>query len=221
MLTIVVNFSGTSPIVAEPAPSGSVFAWQWRSSTCHPQRSQLIQSRAWMHPRPLNFSCKPIEACCTGSAVDSAAMKLRLWISCKRPYLGYFAVGTDSETTPRPLLGSPTLRREHAMHAPPEGPGGRQVAHRRCAARTVRTCVAGRVRRIHPAHKHHQGQHAPDSPEQYEAKQEAMDRGVNSEIPEGALTGRCQVVFASLDLTQDLCHAIGPDDLPESISSRV
>ncbi len=46
-----------------------------------------------------------------------------------------------------------------------------------------------------------------------------MDRGVNSEISEGALTGRCQVVFASLDLTQDLCHAIGPDDLPESVSS--
>ncbi len=41
------------------------------------------------------------------------------------------------------------------------------------------------------------------------------------EIPAGVLTDRYQAVFASLDLTQDLCHAIGPDDLPESVSSRV
>ena len=51
--------------------------------------------------------------------------------------------------------------------------------------------------------------------------QEAMDRGVDFEMPAGVLTDRYQAVFASLDLTQGLCHAIGPDDLPESVFSCV
>jgi len=40
-------------------------------------------------------------------------------------------------------------------------------------------------------------------------------------MPAGVLTDRYQAVFASLDLTQGLCHAIGPDDLPESVFSCV
>jgi hypothetical protein len=54
-----------------------------------------------------------------------------------------------------------------------------------------------------------------------DAKQVAMDRGVDFEVPEGALTGRCKAVFASLELTQDLCQALGPDDLPATLVKRI
>ncbi len=70
----------------------------------------------------------------------------------------------------------------------------------------------------------------PDSTDAYEssicrdllsAKQEAMDRGVAFEIPPGVLTGRCQAVFDSLDLTQGMCQALGADELPSTLSSRI
>jgi len=54
-----------------------------------------------------------------------------------------------------------------------------------------------------------------------DAKQEAMDRGVDFEIPPGVLTGRCQAVFDSLDLTQGMCQALGADDLPETVAGRI
>lgn len=54
-----------------------------------------------------------------------------------------------------------------------------------------------------------------------DAKQSAMDRGVEFEIPPGVLTGRCKAVFDSLDLTQDLCRSLGPDPLPSNVASRI
>ncbi|MCP4758417.1 MAG: sigma-70 family RNA polymerase sigma factor [Planctomycetes bacterium] len=54
-----------------------------------------------------------------------------------------------------------------------------------------------------------------------DAKQEAMDRGVEFEIPIGGLTDRCKAVFESLDLTQDMCHALGADELPTSVVDRI
>jgi RNA polymerase sigma-70 factor (ECF subfamily) len=54
-----------------------------------------------------------------------------------------------------------------------------------------------------------------------DAKQAAMDRGVDFEIPPGVLTGRCKAVFESLDLTQDMCQALGADDLPDPVATRI
>ncbi len=54
-----------------------------------------------------------------------------------------------------------------------------------------------------------------------DAKQEAMDRGVEFEIPAGVLTGRCKAVFDSLDLAQGICNALGADELPSSVADRI
>lgn len=47
------------------------------------------------------------------------------------------------------------------------------------------------------------------------AKQEAMDKGVDFPIPERHLCERCRSVFATLDMTEDVCFALGNAKLPE------
>ncbi len=49
------------------------------------------------------------------------------------------------------------------------------------------------------------------------AKQEALDRGVELPIAAGDLCDRCRGLFATLDLAQDVCRAIGRGDLPPSL----
>ena len=57
------------------------------------------------------------------------------------------------------------------------------------------------------------------------AKQEALDRGVDFPIPEEHLCERCRSVFATLDLAEDVCHALGdaklPDDARKKLEERV
>jgi RNA polymerase sigma-70 factor (ECF subfamily) len=47
------------------------------------------------------------------------------------------------------------------------------------------------------------------------AKQEALDHGVD--MPQSVVCERCQAVFASLDLAQDICHELGDGRLPEQL----
>jgi RNA polymerase sigma-70 factor, ECF subfamily len=57
------------------------------------------------------------------------------------------------------------------------------------------------------------------------AKQEALDRGVDFPIPAAHLCERCRTVFATLDLANDVCHAMQgaelPDEVREAIEARV
>ena len=50
-----------------------------------------------------------------------------------------------------------------------------------------------------------------------QAKQEALDRGVPFPLAPGELCDRCQSLFATLDLTQEACHAIGRGELPPAV----
>lgn len=47
------------------------------------------------------------------------------------------------------------------------------------------------------------------------AKQEALDRGVDFPIPKQHMCERCRSVFATLDLTEDVCHLLGDVKLPD------
>lgn len=47
------------------------------------------------------------------------------------------------------------------------------------------------------------------------AKQEALDRGVDFPIPGERICDRCRSAFVTLDLAQDVCHALGDAKLPE------
>ena len=49
------------------------------------------------------------------------------------------------------------------------------------------------------------------------AKQDALDRGVEFPVQESLICERCQSVFATLDLTSDLCRRIGAGPLPNEI----
>jgi RNA polymerase sigma-70 factor (ECF subfamily) len=49
------------------------------------------------------------------------------------------------------------------------------------------------------------------------AKQDALDRGVPFPAQQGLLCERCRSVFASLDVTQDLCHRLAQGPLPASL----
>jgi hypothetical protein len=57
------------------------------------------------------------------------------------------------------------------------------------------------------------------------AKQEALDKGVDFPIPEEHLCERCRSVFATLDLTGDVCHLLGdvklPADARRALEARV
>ena len=52
-----------------------------------------------------------------------------------------------------------------------------------------------------------------------EAKQEALDRGV--EFPQEVICDRCRAVFASLDLTGDICAALGRGEMPSGLEKRL
>lgn len=47
-----------------------------------------------------------------------------------------------------------------------------------------------------------------------QAKQEALDRGVDLPLAPGELCSRCRSLFSTLDLTQEACRAIGQGELP-------
>lgn len=51
------------------------------------------------------------------------------------------------------------------------------------------------------------------------AKQEALDRGVP--FDGSVICERCQSVFASLDLTQEVCRDLAGDELPEGLRERL
>lgn len=49
------------------------------------------------------------------------------------------------------------------------------------------------------------------------AKQEALDRRVPFRVPQRELCERCQALFATLDLTQEVCSAIGRGEMPATL----
>lgn len=51
------------------------------------------------------------------------------------------------------------------------------------------------------------------------AKQEALDRGVP--FDSGVICERCRSVFATLDLTQDVCRQLALDELPDRLVQRL
>lgn len=53
------------------------------------------------------------------------------------------------------------------------------------------------------------------------AKQEALDRGAEFPRAKEIICERCQVVFASMDLAQDLCLHMGEGELPEELRTLV
>lgn len=53
------------------------------------------------------------------------------------------------------------------------------------------------------------------------AKQDALDRGVRFEFPDGIVCERCAGVFASLDLAQEACRAAGRGELPEALRQAI
>lgn len=53
------------------------------------------------------------------------------------------------------------------------------------------------------------------------AKQDALDRGVEMPCPEADLCARCRAIFASMDLTQQLCRSLGDDPLDEGVRASV
>ncbi|MCA8950870.1 MAG: RNA polymerase sigma factor [Planctomycetes bacterium] len=52
-----------------------------------------------------------------------------------------------------------------------------------------------------------------------QAKQDALDRGVSMPNADGILCERCEAVFASLDLAQDVCAGLGDGAMPERLRS--
>lgn len=54
-----------------------------------------------------------------------------------------------------------------------------------------------------------------------QAKQEALDRGVEFPMPQSELCERCQALFRTLDLTQDACRYIGEGQLPAQLRSKL
>ena len=53
------------------------------------------------------------------------------------------------------------------------------------------------------------------------AKQEAMDRGVPFAVSDDLICERCSALFATLDLTRDVCQRIGEGELPAALRSRL
>jgi len=53
------------------------------------------------------------------------------------------------------------------------------------------------------------------------AKQEALDQGVSFPIPGEELCERCSSVFATLDLADEACHAIGDVQLPDHVREQL
>lgn len=53
------------------------------------------------------------------------------------------------------------------------------------------------------------------------AKQEALDHHVHFEFPEQIVCEHCSEFFATLDLSQNICHEIATGDLPEGLRDRI
>ena len=53
------------------------------------------------------------------------------------------------------------------------------------------------------------------------AKQDALDRGVDADVPDDLICDRCEALFATLDLTQEACRAIGRGELPAEVRAQV
>lgn len=53
------------------------------------------------------------------------------------------------------------------------------------------------------------------------AKQEALDRGVPFPVPEEHFCERCRSVFASLDMAEDVCYALGDAKLPDAARRKL
>lgn len=54
-----------------------------------------------------------------------------------------------------------------------------------------------------------------------QAKQEALDRGVDLPVPQQEICFRCQAVFATLDLARDVCRDLSKGPLPEDVRERL
>lgn len=54
-----------------------------------------------------------------------------------------------------------------------------------------------------------------------QAKQEALDRGVELAIPGDTLCERCRAVFTTLDLSKDACRSIREGGLPETVREHL
>lgn len=54
-----------------------------------------------------------------------------------------------------------------------------------------------------------------------DAKQEALDRGVEFPVPQGDVCERCQALFATLDLGVDLCHELGSVRLSPALRQTI
>jgi RNA polymerase sigma-70 factor, ECF subfamily len=55
-----------------------------------------------------------------------------------------------------------------------------------------------------------------------QAKQESLDRGVEMPNANNIICERCEAIFASLDLTADVCRALGSNDLlPEQVRRQL
>jgi len=53
------------------------------------------------------------------------------------------------------------------------------------------------------------------------AKQETLDSGVDFEFPDRVVCERCSEVFATLDLSRELCRELARGELPEGLRERV
>lgn len=51
-----------------------------------------------------------------------------------------------------------------------------------------------------------------------QAKQEALDRGVSFLVKDGELCERCQSLFATLDLTRDVCRLLANGEMPPEVT---
>lgn len=54
-----------------------------------------------------------------------------------------------------------------------------------------------------------------------QAKQEALDRGVEFPYPAAALCDRCRAVFATLDLGREACRTLGAGEVPAGVLERL
>lgn len=53
------------------------------------------------------------------------------------------------------------------------------------------------------------------------AKQEALDRGVPLRVSEGDLCDRCKTLFATLDLSRDVCRQLAHGKIPPELATMV
>ena len=80
----------------------------------------------------------------------------------------------------------------------------------------VRAAVAKPLPSFPPPNENHERHVCLDL---LHGKLEALDRGVAFPVPDEELCTRCQSLFATLDLTRDLCATIRSAELPESVSA--